>query len=146
MLRAGIRIAACPHMRCTKHCLLRLIVKDFHVEGFAVSLLIYRSFVNPRCCLSQSAHVLCCRDGPGIAGSPTDRDVQQATATIGEGDNSVFLNPGAGRVVPGSILCFLVVYTQVIRIGGLESTIDRSGVRFCHSMSWSDKQPIFSDA
>ena len=31
----------------------------------------------------------------------------------------------------------------VIQIGGLESTIDRSGVRFYHSMSWSDKQPIF---
>ena len=100
MLRAGIRIAAC-HQALLR---LRLIVKDFNVEGFKFSLLIYRSFVNPRCCLSQSANVLCCRDGPGIAGSPTDRDVQPATATIGEGDNSVFLHPSAGRVVPGSIL------------------------------------------
>ena len=80
------------------------MVKDSHVEGFKFSLLIYRSFVNPRCRVSQSAHVLCCRDGPGVAGSPTDRDVQPADATIGEGDNSVFLHPSAGRVVPGSIL------------------------------------------
>ena len=44
---------------------------------------------------------------------------------------------------------FSVFYTQVIRIGGLESTIDRSGVRFvtpCHGVISSHKQPIFSDA
>ena len=41
---------------------------------------------------------------------------------------------------------FSVFYIQVIRIGGLEFTMDRSGVGFCHSVSWSDKQPIFSDA
>ena len=104
MLRAGIRIAACPH---TAPSTVEAYGKDSHVEGFEFSLLIYRSFVNPRCCVSQSAHVLCCRDGPGIAGSPTDWDVQPATATIGEGDNSVFLHPSAGRVVPGCILCFL---------------------------------------
>ena len=103
MLRAGTRIAAC-HQSLLR---LRLIVKDFNVEGFKFSLLIYRSFVNPRCRVSESANVLCCRDGPGIAGSPTDRDVQRADATIGASDNSIFLHPSAGRVVPGSFLCFL---------------------------------------